>query len=648
MESNKFQSVKNPYLEMHKNQPIHWFPWCEEAFMKAKDENKPVFLSIGYSTCHWCHVMAKESFEDNEIATLLNDGFISIKVDREEHPEVDAVYMNFCQVLTGNGGWPLSVFLTPDKKPFFAGTYFPKHARNNHIGFMELLELIHNKWQKEHHILEREADYIVKEVSASLVTKKKANKIVDHLTKGDKYLLSEFDEKYGGFGTSPKFPTPHRLFFLADRYQTNPSPEILSVMEFTALQMAKGGIFDHIGGGFCRYSTDRFFLVPHFEKMLYDNALLISFYAKLYEITKKKLYFSVAEMTSRFLVEGMKSSDGGFYTAQDADSDGEEGLYYLFTQEEINSVLGNEVGRAFSGRYRITRKGNFYGKSIPNLLDREVDEQDFNWDDPIKKDLRVFRDQRMALFTDKKILTSWNAMVISAFVDLYRVSGKKEYLSIALETYHFLHNTIYRNGYLLRGVQFGEGMADGTLDDYAWYIYALLHLHQAILDPLFLDESLKCCVKAVELFWDETSFGFYQNSKNKQDMILKIKETYDGAIPSGNSMMAENLRILSVLTDDETINNLREKQYDFMMSQIGDRPEYSFFFLYAKNRVDNVPSKIIYVPCEENRIEEHIYGVSTRDLIKMIAPSEEYPLKNEKDTFYICDAFSCKPPVNSI
>ena len=513
---------------------------------------------------------------------------------------------------------------------------------------MDLLEMIYNKWKHDHDTLEREADYILNEVSVSLNRTNNPDLPADLLTMGEKYLVADFDEIYGGFGSSPKFPTPHKLFFLMDRYQVNPSRETLNILEKTAIQMAKGGIFDHIGGGFCRYSTDRFFLVPHFEKMLYDNALLISFYAKLYEITDKKIYLSIAEMTARFLLESMKSPEGGFYTAQDADSDGEEGLYYLFTPDELDSVLGSEIGRDFCDHYRITTIGNFQGKNIPNLIDREMDQSDFDWDDSIKCDLREFRDQRITLFTDKKILTSWNAMAISAFTDLYRVSENKKYLFDALNAYRFLHDNIYQNGNLLRGYQFGDLMSDGTLDDYAWYIYALLQLHQATLDAFFLDEALICFKKSAELFWDDEFFGYFQNRKNDQDMILKLKEIYDGAIPSGNSVMAENLRILSILTDDESIDEFSRKQNEFMLNQIGNRPEYSFYFLYVKNKEEHPPTKIIYVPHHENQMEKYIHHVGTRSVVKMRASSEEYPLKNEKDTFYICDEFSCKPPVNSL
>lgn len=300
--SNQLINELSPYLQMHKDQPIHWYPWREDAFLKAKKENKPIFLSIGYSTCHWCHVMAEESFDDEKIASLLNDSFICIKVDREEHPDVDAVYMNVCQNLTGSGGWPLSLFLTPDQKPFFAGTYFPKHSIGQRIGFLELLHLIADKWEQDQGYLEQQAILITKELSVVSNDPSENTENNSYVEKGISYLKKRFDEKHGGFGHAPKFPTPQNLLFLADCYETNPDDTILQMLNTTLLQMAKGGIFDHIGGGFCRYSTDEIFLVPHFEKMLYDNALLILAYVKGYELTKTRYTEMSRKKLRRFFV----------------------------------------------------------------------------------------------------------------------------------------------------------------------------------------------------------------------------------------------------------------------------------------------------------------------------------------------------------
>ena len=381
--SNHLKNQTSPYLLQHAENPVEWYPWCEEAFVRARMEDKPIFLSIGYSTCHWCHVMAEESFENEQVAELLNRHFISIKVDKEERPDIDSVYMAVCQTFTGSGGWPTTIFMTPDQKPFFAGTYFPKHSAHGYTGFIELLTIAYNKWQTDRTSLLQAADAVIKslKVGENRTAVKRIHKegsladragesVLDtaQLTQAFQIYKQTFDETNGGFGNAPKFPSPHNLLFLMRYYEQENDGEAMRMAEKTLQQMYYGGMFDHIGGGFSRYSTDRYFLVPHFEKMLYDNALLILAYVKAYEKTKNDMYRMVAEKTAGYILREMTSAEGGFYSAQDADSEGEEGKYYVFEPDEVCKVLGRATGLAFCQHFDITETGNFEGKSIPNLI----------------------------------------------------------------------------------------------------------------------------------------------------------------------------------------------------------------------------------------------------------------------------------------
>lgn len=372
---NHLKDQTSPYLLQHADNPVDWYPWCEEAFERAKEEDKPIFLSIGYSTCHWCHVMAHESFEDEKIAELLNKYFIAIKVDKEERPDIDSIYMAVCQAFTGSGGWPTTIFMTPEQKPFFAGTYFPKTSGYGRIGFTDLLLEIHSKWENEREELLKSADEIVFHMKRKSKSEQEADERI--LQKAVEMYKKSYDEAYGGFGDAPKFPSPHNLWFLMDDYEKTGEKEALQMAEKTLMQMYRGGLFDHIGGGFSRYSTDRYFLAQHFEKMLYDNALLILAYCRAYEITKNPLYRKIAERTAEFILREMTSEDGGFYSAQDADSDGVEGKYYLFEPEEIKKILGGVEGCAFNQYYDITEAGNFEGKNIPNLLQSDPTDERF-------------------------------------------------------------------------------------------------------------------------------------------------------------------------------------------------------------------------------------------------------------------------------
>lgn len=401
----------SPYLLQHADNPVDWYPWCGEAFEKARAEDKPIFLSIGYSTCHWCHVMVHESFEDSRTAEILNRNFISIKVDREERPDIDSVYMSVCQAFTGSGGWPMSIFMTWDKKPFFAGTYFPVNSRYGMPGFADLLRAITKQWHDNREELLQSAEQIIEHIKSSkTITEVNEDNLIEEAVR---IFKQSFDRVHGGFGSAPKFPTPHNLLFLMlYASQKQAQDDALQMAEKTLLQMRKGGIFDHIGYGFSRYSTDKYFLAPHFEKMLYDNALLIMACSAAYSITKKEIYLDTAEKTAEYILREMTYPDGGFYSAQDADSEGVEGKYYTFTLNEIIDILDEEKGKQFAQTFDITADGNFEGLNIPNLLKSNDLESDFS--EEIHK-LYDYRKKRNKLHMDDKILLSWNTLMISAF-----------------------------------------------------------------------------------------------------------------------------------------------------------------------------------------------------------------------------------------
>ncbi len=641
--SNRLANETSPYLLQHKDNPVDWYPWCDEAFVRAKQEDKPIFLSIGYSACHWCHVLAHESFEDAEIADLLNRYFISIKVDKEERPDIDSVYMAVCQAFTGSGGWPTSIFMTADGKPFFAGTYFPKTSRGGMIGFRELLHAIHEKWGSDRDMLLRQADEIIKHLHRPQDTAETAEIDLTHLAVRQYERI--YDEKYGGFGRAPKFPTPHNLLFLLDDYARCKTASCLTMAEHTLLQMYRGGMFDHIGFGFCRYSTDKKFLVPHFEKMLYDNALLILAYCRAYTVTKKEIYLDVAEKTATYILNEMTSAEGGFYSSQDADSQGEEGKYYLFTPDEITKILGAEDGARFNRHYDITEAGNFAGKSIPNLLKSDPADKNF---EPFLSVLDEYRKTRTSLHRDEKVLTAWNSLMIAAMCALYLVSGKEIYLSAARKADGFIQkylcdgNTLYVSFHMeKRGVR-------GFLDDYSAYIFCQLSLYRATLECEYLNRAKRLCGKVISDFGDNTG-GFYLYSKDHEELILRPKETYDGAIPSGNSLMAYNLVRLSCLTDEEEYKTAADRQLDFLAQRAAQYPTNHAMFLRSLLEHEKPPMKVTVVSDQQtDKITLPLAFPPDAVVILGDAFTKEYPLINGKTTYYVCRGHSCLPPTNDL
>ncbi len=640
--SNRLANETSPYLLQHKDNPVDWYPWGDEAFERARKEDKPVFLSIGYSACHWCHVLAHESFEDEEIAELLNKYYISIKVDKEERPDIDSVYMSVCQAFTGSGGWPTSIFMTADRKPFFAGTYFPKTTRGGMIGFRELLLAIHEKWVSDRNMLLRDAEKIVKYLNESDSVQVVADDGLTHLAVEQYERI--YDEKYGGFGRAPKFPTPHNLIFLLEYYERNKTPSCLQMAEHTLMQMYRGGMFDHIGFGFCRYSTDKKFLVPHFEKMLYDNALLILAYCKAYAVTEKEIYLEIAEKTAGYVLREMTSPEGGFYSSQDADTEGEEGKYYLFTPEEITKVLGEEDGARFNRHFNITEDGNFEGKSIPNLLKSDPSDKMFEQFFALLYD---YRKDRYSLHRDEKILTSWNALMIAAMCELYLISGKEIYLSAAQNADAFIRKYLSDGDTLYVSFHMGKRGVRGFIDDYAAYIFAELTLYRATLKNEYLEHAKGLCDKVLSDFGDGTG-GFYLYGEGHEKLILRPKETYDGAIPSGNSLMAYDLVRLSLLTDEEKYKTAAERQIDFLAPRASQYPTNHAMFLTALLQYEIPPTKITVVTDEDTEKIALPRELSNDAVVILKDPTEEYPIKNGKTTYYVCRGHSCLPPTNDL
>lgn len=641
--SNHLKNETSPYLLQHAENPVDWYPWGEEAFRRAKEEDKPVFLSIGYSTCHWCHVMARESFEDTETAELLNRWFISVKVDREERPDLDSVYMAVCQAFTGSGGWPASIFLTPEKQPFFAGTYFPKHRQGDMVSFGDLLTLIHEKWEQDRSVLLGPAKAIV---TLMRCLKDGGDKAEPELLEDAVQMYKRlFDVENGGFDGAPKFPSPHSLLFLLAYHRRRGDSECLEMAERTLTQMYRGGLFDHIGGGFCRYSTDERFLVPHFEKMLYDNALLILAYCKAYTMTRKELYLLAAERTADFVLREMATAEGGFTSAQDADSDGEEGKYYLFTPEELVRLLGPEQGEAFNRHFDITDAGNFEGKNIPNLLRSDPADRFF---DGLIETVYQYRKSRCVLHLDDKILTTWNGLMIAALCRLYQASGNRTYLDAAKRADRFLWENLWDGEALHVSFRAGQRGTRGFLDDYAACLLAQLALYGATLENVYLRRAERLCRDACRKFQDKENGGFYLYGVGNELLILRPKETYDGAMPSGNSLMAWNLVRLSHLVSEEAYGPLAERQLDFLAGGAKQYPAgYAMFLLALLDRRDPPPK--VTVVCSNRPEAEHLpLSLPAEAAVILQGPGEEYPLKNGKTTFYVCQGRSCLPPTNEL
>ena len=553
--SNRLANTHSPYLRQHQDNPVDWFPWGEEAFEKAKREDKPVFLSVGYSTCHWCHVMAHESFEDESVARVLNRDYVAIKVDREERPDVDAVYMQVCQALTGSGGWPLTVFLTPDQKPFYACTYLPKYSSYGRVGLMDTLVYFADLWKKDRHRLLANGEQLAAALKRA-AQPKPGTPSAELCRDAFRAYQQSFDDKWGGFGHAPKFPSAHQLLFLMDYADRANTPEAAEMVWRTLDAMSAGGMFDHVGGGFSRYSTDERWLKPHFEKMLYDNALLLLAYTEAHHRTGEMRYADVARRTADFVLREMTHEAGGFFSAQDADSDGVEGKYYRFTESELRTVLGNQDTEAFLQTYALT-------SGIINRIHMRGDA----WpaDDPRLGRLREYRARRTTLHKDDKILTSWNAWMILALARAGLALREPCYLEAARRAEAFVRSNLTDDSDRLSlSWHDGECSVPGQLDDYAVYTLALLELYRCTFEITYLEQAVLRAGQMQTLFADDNDGGCFRTASDAEELIARPKEIYDGAMPSGNSCAAMALQMLSELTGEKHWMDASFRQNSFV------------------------------------------------------------------------------------
>jgi hypothetical protein len=677
---NRLIKEKSPYLLQHAYNPVDWYPWGEEAFNKAREEDKAVFLSIGYSTCHWCHVMEKESFEDGEIANLMNDAFVSIKVDREERPDIDAVYMSVCQMLTGSGGWPMTIIMTPDKKPFFAGTYLPKEGRVGRIGLKELIPRIKELWQTKRDEILNSSEQISSAVISSSSFKADIPLKEEIFDIAFKEFQERFDEEYGGFGNAPKFPTPHNLMFLLRYWKRYNNESALEMVEKTLTEMRMGGIYDQIGFGFSRYSTNREWLVPHFEKMLYDQALLVMVYTEAYQVTKKDLYKDTAEEILTYVMRDMTSGEGGFYSAEDADSEGEEGKFYLWTIDEIKTILGEDAD-IFIKFYNVKEEGNpdkigtgwVDSKGNTNILHAKKSLKEFAdkvrlSEEEVKEKLekegqKLFaeREKRIHPYKDDKILTDWNGLMISAFAKAAQIFKKKIYSETAIKAADFILLKMFDSeGRLLHRYREGEAAIFGIVDDYAFLIAALLDLYETTFTVKYLKQALKLNDDLLKHFWHNEVGGFFFTPDYGEKLIARQKEIYDGAVPSGNSAAMLNLLRIARITANTKYEKKAEIINKIFSSTVSKYPSGFTQFLIALDFANGPSKEIIISGMDYHSFLSYIYekfipsGIvlkisSQKDPIVELAPYlKDYLPSDNKTKVFVCENYICNLPVDNI
>lgn len=630
---NRLIAETSPYLLQHAYNPVNWYPWGEEAFQKAKEEDKPVLVSIGYSTCHWCHVMAHESFEDEEVAALLNEYFVCVKVDREERPDIDSIYMNVCQMMTGSGGWPLNVFLTPDQKPFYAGTYFAKHSKYGRPGMMEIIPNLAKVYHEDPGQIATVVDNVV--TALHDMAQQESSPIPSMRTKeAFQNLQSNFDGIYGGFGTAPKFPTAGQILYLLRYYHSTGKESALRMATKTLEQMHLGGIYDHIGFGFARYSTDQMWLVPHFEKMLYDQALLLHCYTEAYQITKDDSFKQVVFETMTFLQREMQSPEGGFYSAIDADSEGVEGKYYIWPYNEIIEILGKEKGIKYAQTFNISPHGNFEGKNIPNLIKTEkmlLSQEEL---EQCRKSLLDYREKRVYPHVDDKILTSWNALLISALAKAGAVFGDKSFIDLAKSVDEFLQTHLVRDGKLLVSYRAGQAKQAAFIDDYANYLWALNELYLATGNSDYLNRAEKLVEETLSQFHDQENGGFYITNHAAETLIVREKTAIDNAYPAGNSTIAMQLWRLGKLTEKEEYIKLADEVLNAFSADINRFPSATLWLLQLMLTHQSASSEIhLTNPTDEIRTE----------LFSQYRPFDVWHLKQQGDfELQVCQNYSCQ------
>jgi uncharacterized protein len=672
--TNRLIHETSPYLLQHAHNPVDWYAWGEEAFEKAKKENKPVLLSIGYSACHWCHVMEHESFEDEEIARLMNENYVSIKVDREERPDLDQIYQNAVQLfIRRGGGWPLTMFLTPDKVPYYGGTYFPPEDRYGLPGFAKILQILANVYQEKPEDVAKTVEEVQKalgEMSGSRTAPVK-KEVDPHLPENAAESLGRiFDTAHGGFGGAPKFPSTPALALFLREYDRSKDENYLKMVTFTLGKMAWGGIYDQLGGGFHRYSTDDHWLVPHFEKMLYDNSQLARLYFWTYQATGQDFYRQIGEEILEYVLREMTDSEGGFYSTQDADSESHEGKFFVWTPEEIKAVVGEEAGELVCRFYKVTETGNFEGKNIlwvaqpgdavAKTAGKTAEEVNALLKEA-KRKLFLEREKRVKPFRDEKILTSWNGLMIGALVEGWNVTRNPRYLSAAKNAVEFILTRLYKEGRLLRTFKDGIGKLNAYLDDYALFIDALLDLYEATSDPKYLDQAKTLTTRLIDQFWDDANGGFFFTSRDHESLIARYKPSADQSIPSGNAVAAQALLRLFYFTGDrsyfergeETLRCFSEGMEDNVFAT-GNLIAAADFYLRRPKEIvvigkPNVaetemlllqihrlylPNKVLFI-ADPDRADTALLPEAARDKRAI----------DGKPTVYVCQNFTCSKPL---
>jgi len=659
--SNRLAGETSPYLLQHAHNPVDWYPWGDEALARARKEDKPILLSIGYSACHWCHVMAHESFEDEDTALLMNESFVNIKVDREERPDVDAIYMDAVQAMTGSGGWPLTVFLTPEGKPFYGGTYFPPEDRHGMPGFRRVLRSVAGYYSSNRGEVEHSARQIVAALEARAGVPGDADELnADTLNSAFLALKPDVDAVNGGFGTAPKFPQPLALEFLLRYHHRTGDQETLGIATLALEKMAAGGIYDQIGGGFHRYATDAGWLVPHFEKMLYDNALLSRLYLNAYLVTRKPLFRRIVEETIDYVLREMTAPEGGFYSAQDADSEGVEGKYYLWTPAEVREALGEEQARIVSEYYGITAGGNFEGSNIlyvPGDITVDKPEAVGRAD----RALLEARRNRIPPARDDKVLASWNGLMLAGLARAACVLDRDDYLAAAGANGSFIMSEMMVDGYLRHTYKDGEAKIEGYLDDYALIIDAFLSLHEATFDRRWLSEAIRLADIMVEEFRDGDSGVLYDTGRRHQSLLVRPRSTFDGAMPSGPSAAAMSLLKVSRLTGKDRLEDIAVDSLRALQGRMSRHPLGFGNWLCALDFQLSPPGEIVIVGSRESAAEAGLLRVLWNTWLpnKVFAarhPEEEpsaddpelvknKPALDDRPTVYLCEQRSCRRPI---
>jgi len=659
--TNRLVGETSPYLLQHADNPVDWYPWSEEALTRAQTEDKPILLSIGYSACHWCHVMAHECFENNEIARLMNENFVNIKVDREERPDFDTVYMEAVQAITGSGGWPLTVFLTPTGKPFYGGTYFPPEDRHGLPGLPRVLRTVADAYQHRR----GKVDQAVKQIVTVLTPKTEISTsgellAVDILEQAYHDLRRDFDRENGGFGRKPKFPQPMTLEFLLRYFHRSQDTDALEMVNLTLEKMAKAGIYDQIGGGFHRYATDNHWLVPHFEKMLYDNALLSQVYLHAYLVSGKQLFRSIAEETVDYVLREMADPHGGFYSTQDADSEGAEGKYYLWTPEEIAELVGEKHSEAVNRYFSVTSEGNFEGRNILHVV-TDPEPARSSTIKQAKVSLLERRERRARPGRDEKILASWNGLILASVAEMACALDRHDYLAAAVANGSFLLNSMIASGYLKHTYNQGQTKIDGYLQDYALVIDGLLILHQATLRGEWLRQAVRLGEIMIEQFWDEAACTLYDTSQEHQKLFIRPRSTYDGALPSGPSAATIALLKLSRLTDNEHFEHIAVQSLRSVRESMSRYPLGFSNWLCALDFYLSQPKEIAIIgPRNDRGTLELLHTMCTMWLPNKVVAArdpnnpdpvtelkllENRQMIDNRPTAYVCYRYSCKKPV---